>query len=258
MGPLSAEQVERFIADGFVRLDDGFSREQAANAVSVLLESCGITADEPSTWDRPIVRIDGSTDPAVVETINTRRTRGAIDQLVGEGNWLPRSNGFGTFPVRFPSEDDPGDAGWHIDGSFGEPPSLRVNLSSQGRALLLLMSFTDVAARDAPTRIRVGSHAEVARSLNKIGGDVMFVPEHHARRALDLPIVHAVGRAGTVHLCHPFLVHAASWPHTGTSPRVIGQPAIHHPQGEHAGGFDYWTVPLTPVKRGVRQALRVS
>jgi hypothetical protein len=34
------------------------------------------------------------------------------------------------------------------------------------------------------------------------------------------------GRAGDVFLCHPFLVHAASWPHTGRRPRLIAQPGV--------------------------------
>lgn len=36
----------------------------------------------------------------------------------------------------------------------------------------------------------------------------------------------ATGRAGDVFLCHPFLVHAASWPHRGRLPRMIAQPAV--------------------------------
>ncbi len=41
-----------------------------------------------------------------------------------------------------------------------------------------------------------------------------------------LPTVLATGHAGDVYLCHPFLVHAASWPHRGTRPRVIAQPGV--------------------------------
>ena len=36
----------------------------------------------------------------------------------------------------------------------------------------------------------------------------------------------ATGRAGDVFLCHPFLVHAASWPHRGRRPRMIAQPGV--------------------------------
>jgi hypothetical protein len=36
----------------------------------------------------------------------------------------------------------------------------------------------------------------------------------------------ATGEAGTVYLCHPFLVHAAQ-SHRGTTPRFMAQPPLH-------------------------------
>jgi hypothetical protein len=36
----------------------------------------------------------------------------------------------------------------------------------------------------------------------------------------------AVGPAGTVYLCHPFLVHAAQT-HRGTTPRFMAQPPLY-------------------------------
>ncbi len=33
----------------------------------------------------------------------------------------------GTIPVRFPSQADPGDAGWHIEGSFDQGGQWWVN-----------------------------------------------------------------------------------------------------------------------------------
>ena len=47
---------------------------------------------------------------------NTPELRAAFDQLVGRGRWRRRTS-LGTFPVRFPSHDDPGDTGWHVDMS---------------------------------------------------------------------------------------------------------------------------------------------
>lgn len=73
----------------------------------------------------------------------------AYDALVGAGNWLPPA-GLGTFPIRFPSTEAPGDDGWHVDMSFslpGDNPSdfmaWRVNYASKGRALLMLFIFSD-------------------------------------------------------------------------------------------------------------------
>jgi hypothetical protein len=47
--------------------------------------------------------------------------------------------------------------------------SWRANVSSKGRALLMLFLFSDIGEADAPTRIRVGSHADIARTLAPAG-----------------------------------------------------------------------------------------
>lgn len=44
---------------------------------------------------------------------------------------------------------------------------------------------------------------------------------------LCLPVAHATGTAGDIYLCHPFLVHTATWPHRGSVARMIAQPAVH-------------------------------
>ena len=56
--------------------------------------------------------------------------------------------GLGTFPIRFPSTEDPGDAGWHIDGSYYGGQELYMNLWSRERALLMLFLFSDVGLDD--------------------------------------------------------------------------------------------------------------
>lgn len=252
--PLSPAAVERFVTDGFVALERAFPTDVAVAAADALLALAGVSPTD-STWPGPVHRVDGSVHPAVVAAINTERLAGAIDQLVGPSMWEPRDTGYGSFPIRFPSEEDPGDAGWHIDGALGEAPDYLTNFVSQGRALLLLMLFTDVGPDDAPTRIRVGSHQPVARALAATDGAIVFSPERDCPEFVHLPIEHAVGDAGTVYLCHPFLIHAATWPHRGSGPRVLSQPCIHHPEGAGLGGFDYDLDPERPVKRAVRLAL---
>lgn len=67
----------------------------------------------------------------------------AYDLLVGAGRWEPRYS-LGTFPLRFPHEEEPDDAGWHIEGSYlpeGESWYF-TNLSSRGRTLLMLFLFS--------------------------------------------------------------------------------------------------------------------
>ena len=137
-------------------------------------------------------------------------------------------------PVRFPHQDDPDDTGWHVDLSFpGEDcdpndahdfSGWRVNVTSRGRALLMLFLFSDVGEDDAPTRIRVGSHIDMARFLEPAGEAGMSRMRLN-EMSVDRPIVLATGEAGTVFLCHPFLVHAAQR-HRGSTPRFMAQPPL--------------------------------
>lgn len=118
---LTAAQIEDFIRDGYVRIDNAFSRETARRARTILWRDLardhGCEPDDPATWRQPVIRLGGYGDPPFVEAANTPVLLRAFDQLAGAGTWQP-SLGMGTFPVRFPSEKDPGDAGWHIDVSF--------------------------------------------------------------------------------------------------------------------------------------------
>ncbi len=75
----------------------------------------------------------------------------------------------GPLPVRFPSERDPGDAGWHIEASYAEDGNQRVNYRSRARGLLALYLLTDVDEASAPTRLRPGSHLDAARVLAPAG-----------------------------------------------------------------------------------------
>lgn len=185
--------------------------------------------------------------------------RGAIDDLLGAGRWQRRT-GYATFPIRFPSDDDPGDTGWHVDGAYeagDAPPPWNYHLDfwSRGRALLLLMLFSDVGPDDAPTRIRVGSHLDTARILRPYGpaGAPFADVSRACAESRDHPIVHATGSAGDVYLCHPFLLHAASWPHRGTTPRFLGQPPILHAPGHD--GFDYDRADPSAPEESVRRAV---
>jgi hypothetical protein len=121
---------------------------------------------------------------------------------------------------------------WHVDVSFGtDSPdfmSWRANIHSKGRALLMLFLFSDVGEHDAPTRIRVASHVDVARRLAPAGEQGLTLRELAAdgfAASETRPIVSATGDAGTVYLCHPFLVHAAQL-HHGTRPRFLAQPPL--------------------------------
>jgi hypothetical protein len=228
---LSTSAIQQFIEKGFVKIEGAFSRELAAQGREILWRDTGCDPDNPATWTQPVIRLGGYAQPPFAQAVNTPQLRTAFDQLVGVGRWQPR-NSLGTFPVRFPSEKNPGDDGWHVDASFpGEDAndffSWRVNVYSRGRALLMLFLFSDVGEKDAPTRIAVGSHLEVAKLLLPAGEEGMSFMELAGKfsdsenRQLEV----ATGEAGTVYLCHPFVVHAAQ-PHRGTQPKFMAQPPL--------------------------------
>ncbi len=229
---LSPADCARFIEEGYVRLDDAFPQSVAAQARATFLEDLlaqGIT-DDPATWTQPVVRLGMYFQPHIVAAAGTPRLQAALDQLVGPGVWRPCRT-MGTVPVRFPSLEAPVDTGWHIDCSYGGNPadflSWRANIHSRGRTLLMLFLFSDTGAADAPTRIRVGSHGDVARVLAPTGEAGLSLGEllPHFANAPPRAEVEATGPAGTVYLCHPFLVHAAQ-AHRGIAPRFLAQPPL--------------------------------
>ena len=254
---LSASQIAGFIADGFVRLDDAFPSELADAGRAILWRDTGCSPGDPSTWRAPVVRLGGYHDLPFRQASNTPRLHAALDQVVGAGAWVPPV-GLGTFPVRFPHVDPPTDIGWHVDASFcadGEDPAdlfgYRVNVSSRGRALLMLFLFSDVSDADAPTRIRVGSHRYIARTVAPAGDEGISLRALAADRfatTASCPEVTATGPAGTVYLCHPFLVHAAQ-AHRGTQPRFLAQPPLFPARPYDVANGN------SPVEIAIREAL---
>lgn len=224
--------VDAFLADGYVRVEQAFPRELAAECRDILWRDTGCDPADPATWTRPVVRLGEHAEEPFRAAVNTGALHAAFDAVAGKGAWLPRS-GLGTFPVRFPSDQPPGDDGWHIDASFpGDDPadflSYRVNVASKGRALLMLFLFSDVGEDDGPTRLRAGSHLDVPPILEPAGeaglafmdlaGKAVPATEHR-------PLAYATGQAGDVYLCHPFLVHSAQ-AHRGATPRFMAQPPL--------------------------------
>lgn len=255
-GALSSEQIERFVADGFVRLDEAFPREVAEVCRNVLWAASGCDPENRGTWTRPVVRIGGIASPPFRAAADTPRLHAAFDQLVGVGRWRPLG-GLGTFPIRFPSAEAPGDAGWHVDAGFDEHLAdffdWRINVVSRGRSLLLLFLLSDVEEEDAPTRIRVGSHRAIARRLAPAGEAGLTLRELLGDFAATaaLPEAYATGPAGTVYLCHPFVVHAAQAIRSERV-RFLAQPPLLAAEPLRLDRAEGET---SPVERAIRRAL---
>jgi hypothetical protein len=229
-----AEFSNDFSTDGFAVVRKAVAPDIVRACVAVIeaeLRARGVDPRDPATWTAPVVRLRCPSGPAFTAAGTSPALREIYDALLGPDRWIRRKGVGGTIPVRFPSMQDPGDAGWHIDGSYDVEGQWFANVHSRHRGLLALFLFTDVGPEDAPTEILVGSHLDVPRVLAPFGERGVFFGEVVGRlpaSTLQRPRVHATGRAGDVYVCHPFLVHRATWPHRGTAPRMLAQPEIAH------------------------------
>ena len=123
--------------------------------------------------------------------------------------------------------------------------------NTDGRGLLALFLFSDIGPDDAPTRLVKGSHLHIPASLRTHGE--AGVPSEKVEwrpSVLCRTTAHATGHAGDVYLCHPFIVHTATWPHRGTGPRMMAQPAVQVRDGFVLDGSD-----PSPVARAIMTGL---
>lgn len=254
---LSNQEIEQFIQQGFVRIDNAFSKELAEEVVDILWKDIPFDRSNPSTWTEPVIRLGMYSESPFIQSLNSEKLKSAFDQLVGPDKWAPCQS-VGTFPVRFPSSLQANDTGKHVDASFpGQDPNnyleWRINIRSKGRALLLLALYSDVGEHDAPTVIYKGSHLDVAGLLSTQGDKGLSFLEL-AEKLEGLPNrkeAFATGKAGTVYLCHPFLVHSAQ-DHKGKTPKFMAQPPLLLKtelliSGSKAG--------YSPVEQAIRLAL---
>jgi len=254
---LNKEQIEQFVYDGFVRIDNAFSNEVANAALDILWQDIPFDRSNPESWTEPVIRLGMYSQEPFIKSLNTPSLYALFDALLGTNTWIPCKS-VGTFPVRFPSNKPPNDTGKHVDVSFpGHEPGnyfeWRANIKSKGRALLMLVLYSDVSSNDAPTIIYKQSHMDVARLLYPEGDQGLSFIEI-ATRLKNLPNrdeILATGKAGTIYLCHPFLVHSAQ-PHRGVNPKFMAQPPLLL-RGEL--NLTDSKPGLSPVERAIRLAI---
>lgn len=228
---LSKNEVEQFITEGFIRIDNAFSNEIANEVLDILWKDIPFERSNPKSWTEPVIRLGMYNQKPFVESVNTPQLHAVFNQLIGAEKWYSCQS-VGSFPVRFPSDKQPDDIGKHVDVSFPGTDAAnyfewRANVKSKGRALLMLVLYSDVSENDAPTVIYKGSHMDVAKLLFHEGDWGLSFMEL-ANKLNELPYreeTYATGKAGTVYLCHPFLVHSAQ-AHKGNTPKFMAQPPL--------------------------------
>ena len=140
---LSQADIDSFVANGFIAVRGAVPAdvlEACQDEIWSALGDRGVLRDDPGTWRDPVVRIGCPESEAFAAAGTQPVLWEAFDQLIGEGRWWRRRGVGGTIPVRFPSQADPGDAGWHIEGSVdkgGDPGELPVPQPRAASAILV-------------------------------------------------------------------------------------------------------------------------
>jgi hypothetical protein len=247
--------VDAFLRDGYVVIRGAVDPDTVAACRELIwagLAERGVRQDQTGTWPVTAQFDDLAGSPFSAAGLAPALTA-AYDGLIGPGRWTPSVEVGRAIVVRFPGEQR-GNAGYHIEGSYDGPDGNQVNVRSRGRGLLALFLLTDVGPADAPTRLVCGSHLYVPEFLAPHGEPGTNSDADFWRPSvLCRPIAHATGQAGDVFLCHPFIVHTATWPHRGTGPRMIAQPTVPVPDGFTLDGSD-----PSPVARAIVAGLAMT
>jgi len=228
--------LEAFVSDGYVKLEQAAPREIADTARAVLWQRLGLTPEDPSQWLAPVMWTSDITgEGAFGELTRSPRLAAALDVICGTGGWLPRG-ALGNIAVRFPVSPPADDRGWHIDANTAQPDGSWA-VTGRPHTVLLLTLLSDVGPDDAPTRIRAGSHRDVAGVLGPDPVDMADMGRIVDEASAARPVACATGEPGDMYVVHPLTVHAAD-EHRGRTPRFMAQSPV------------MLTGPLTPASSG--------
>ncbi|MEO3874110.1 phytanoyl-CoA dioxygenase family protein [Nonomuraea sp. B12E4] len=229
---MSVVDVDRFVAEGFVKLEAAVPREVGDAARALVWQQIGLSPDDPAGWRQPVVwAADLTGHGPFGELMSSPRLHQALDEVAGPGGWAPRGS-LGNMPIRFPGVEPADDRGWHVDSSVTRPDGSWA-VSGRPETMLLLVLLSDVGESDAPTRIRVGSQRDALEVLGERVLDAFEAGPLLDAASKDRPVAHATGQPGDMYLVHPLTVHAAD-EHRGTRPRFMSQGPV------------FLTAPVTP------------
>ncbi len=210
--PLTDEDVEHFIAHGYVVVKDCFSPQSAERWVDRAWVRLGYDRADPAQWVEKRVHL--STQEVVdARDFAPRAFAAAVQLLGGEDRIeLPWSWGDGFIANLGVGDDRPWQAptaemeGWHKDGDF-----FRHFLDSPEQGLLTIVLWTDMLHQGGGTFLAPDSVPVVARYLAEHPEGVL--PTDFDFRALTRQcreLVELTGDVGDVVLLHPYMLHATS------------------------------------------------
>lgn len=77
--------VERFLEDGFVKIEGAFPPRVAEHCARLLWRETGCDPDDPSTWTKPVHWVSDMAQGPFAAAVNSPVLHEAFDLLVGEG-----------------------------------------------------------------------------------------------------------------------------------------------------------------------------
>ncbi len=254
---LSDEQIQHFIDYGFIQLTGCFDRDFAYQWTEEAFGRLGYDANNPATWEKPIVHMPADSYVNVREF--APKAWHAMAQLLGGEERMQDDLRWGNgFIVNFslgaerewvPPSPEAG--GWHKDGDF-----FWHFLDSPEQGLLVIVIWRDIAPQGGGTFMAPDSIKPVARYMleNRSGihpfegAFSSYIDQCHDFRE-------ATGKAGDVILMHPYMLHASSQNHSGKARFITNPPvALKEPMNfNRENPADY-----SPVERAVLNALGVE
>ncbi|MCH5687902.1 hypothetical protein LWM68_28730 [Niabella sp. W65] len=93
---LNKEQIEQFVYDGFVRIDNAFSNEVANAALDILWQDIPFDRSKPESWTEPVIRLGMYSQEPFIKSLNTPSLYALFDALLGTNTWIPCKS-VGTF-----------------------------------------------------------------------------------------------------------------------------------------------------------------
>ena len=225
--------LDAFSSDGYVKVEEIAPRGVADAARAVLWQQLGLSPDDPGAWSQPVLWASDLTGEGPFgELARSPRLAEVLDRICGPDGWQPRG-ALGNVPVRFPVSPPNDELGWHIDANTPQPDGSWA-ITGRPHTVLLLTLLSEVGPDDAPTRIRVGSHRDVAEVVGDEPTELVELGRLVDEASAVRPVGYATGQPGDVYVVHPFTVHAAAQ-HRGRVPRFMAQGPV------------MLTSPLTPM-----------
>ena len=235
---LTESDVHHFLEHNYIKMENAFSPETAAEWVGDAFKRAGWDMQKPETFPEGITfmgRAPGVSRRMDVREFSPRVYDAVCDLLGGEDRIAPPYQWNDGFVLNYKcNHNEPWNppnhthGSWHVDGDFNH------YLDSPEIGLFVLIIWTDIPPRGGATAVALDSIAPLARRIvdNPWGLGSKRLSRDINTQCRKFLLTEA--KAGTVYLMHPFMLHSVSQNHSGL-PRCI---ANHHARLSEPMRFD--------------------